>query len=212
MEKNSFSVEILAGQVVAPSTWSHLRHLLTSPHLFSWPPRLHWGHRHQSWTWRSPALLTGFLPLQLVFWHHVSVFAAPAVHIQVQVIVRGVDRRTGAASAWRTSVKLWWAHADPLSPADSSRFSRPGQCICHNVSTPCSSLLWPSQGWNHSSFYSSPGLEAIHHEARDLHQLFCWEKGWGKGGFWKANTSWFNWKASMLKAAEEISPKMEVGR
>lgn len=72
---------------------------------------------------------------------------------------------------------------------------------------PRSSPHWPPQAWNHSSFSSSLGTEAIYHKARDLHQLFRWEKKWGK-----ANTSWFNWKASMLKAAKQISPKMEPQR
>lgn len=145
--------------------------------------------------------LVGSLPLPLVSWQVVSIIAAPAVNCEAQVIVRGVDRRAETALAKGTSVEPRWARATLSSPADLARFDCYGQCICHNVSTRCSSPLWPSQGWNHSSFYSSPGLEAIYHEARDLHQLFQWGKEWGK-----ANTSWFNWKASMLKAAKQISP------
>ena len=157
-------------------------------------------------------LLAGSLPPPLVSWQAVSIIAVPAVNCEAQVIVRGVDRHAEMASARGMSVEPQWAHATPSSRADSARFGFCGQCICHNVSTPCSSPLWSTQWWNHSSSYSSPGLEAIHHEARDLHQLFRWEKEWGKGDFWKANTSWFNWKASVLKAAKQISPKMELER
>lgn len=123
------------------------------------------------------AQLAGSPPLPLVCWRAVSIIAAPAVNCEAQVIVRGADRRAETAPARGTSVEPRWAHAtpSPSSHADSARFGCYGQCICHNVSTPCSSPLWPSQGWNHSSFYSSPGLEVIHHEARDLHQLFRWE-------------------------------------
>lgn len=115
--------------------------------------------------------LAGTLPLPFVSWQAVSIITVPAVNCKAQVIVRGVDRRAEAASASGTSVELRWTHATPASLADSARFGCYGQCICHNVSTPCSSLLQPLQGWNHSSSYSSLGLEAIHHEARDPRQF-----------------------------------------
>lgn len=115
--------------------------------------------------------LAGSLPLPFVSWQAVSIITAPAVNCKAQVIVRGVDRRAEAASASVTSVELRWTRATPVSLADLARSGCYGQGICHNVSTPCSSLLQPSQGWNHSSSYSSLGLEAIHHEARDLHQF-----------------------------------------
>ncbi len=125
---------------------------------------------------RLSSLLAGLPPLPLVSWQAVSIISMPAGNCEAQVIIRGVERPTEMASARGTSVEQRWARATFWSPADLARFGCSGQCICHNVSTPCSSPLEFLQGWNHSSFYSSPGSEIIYHEARDLHQLSWWEK------------------------------------
>lgn len=145
--------------------------------------------------------LAGTLPLPLISWQAVGIIAVPAVNCQAQVIVRGVDRRA-RGSGGEGEGDVCCAAMPPLRPL----LIWPGLVAMVSVFVTMSALLvssplWPSQGWNHSSFYSSLGLEAIYHEARDLHQLFRWEKEWGK-----ANTSWFNWRASMLRAAEQISP------
>lgn len=160
---------------MAPSTWSHLGHLLTLLHLFSWPPHFHWVYKHTRPRQSSPAPDSWLSATSTRLLAGCCIIAVSAVNCKAQVIVHGVDRRASAL-AWGMSVETRWTHATPPSLADLARFGCYGQCICHNVSTPCSSRFWPSQGWNHSSFYSSVGLEAIHHEARDLHQLFRWEK------------------------------------
>lgn len=155
----------------------------------------------------SQTYLAGSLPPLLVSWQAISIIAVPTVNCKTQVIVCGVYRCAEVVLAKGTSAELRWTHATPLSLADSSRFCCCGQCICHNVSTPCST---PIQGWNHSSLFSSSGFGVIHYKVRDFHQLFQWEEAQENRAFWKANTSWFNWKTGILWTAEEISPKVEL--
>lgn len=155
----------------------------------------------------SQTYLAGFLPPSLISWQAISIIAVPVVNCKAQVIVCGVYRCAEVVPAKGTSAELRWTHATPLSLADSFRFCCRGQCICHNVSTPCSA---PQQGWNHSSLFSSSDFGVIHYKVRDFHQLFQWEEAQEKRAFWKANISWFNWKTGILHTAEEISPKMEL--
>lgn len=152
--------------------------------------------------------LAGILPSLLVSWQAVSIIPVPAVNCKAQVIVCGVYRC--AEWSWQKArLPNWDEHMPSLCPL----LIHPGFVAMVSVFVTMSALLvplQPSQGWNHSSLYSSSSLEAIHHEARDSHQLFHWEKAHEKGTFWKANTSLFNWKTGILRTAEQISPKMEV--
>lgn len=79
--------------------------------------------------------------------------AAPAVNCEAQVIVRGADRQRGGTSVERTP-------PPPPSLADWARFGRYGQCICHDVSTPCSSPLWPLAGVKSFIFLFISGLRS----------------------------------------------------
>lgn len=134
--------------------------------------------------WCSASVLCSCYPLGCVIF-------APAVTYAAGVIVHGVDSRaqTGA------SVNPRWAGATSSSPLIS-----PGLAAVVSGFVPVSAVLVAGlSGWNHSSFYSLLLGEVIYQQGGDLHQLFRWAKAWGK-----ANTSWFNWKASMLRAAKHI--------